>query len=110
MGVNQITRSRIFEGTCPTSLLFFLALLLSAGLPRVSSAATKAYERREYTHIKRRLVRGWNTWNSRDVLEQVLLPEGLFVHFAFKSTTFGYLDSALLGPIPSSENTREQQW
>ena len=75
-----------------------------------SYAGPKAYERREYEAIERRLARGWNTWNSRNVLEQVLLPEGFSVRLAFKANSFCYLDDTILGPIGPPGKTGEQQW
>jgi putative isomerase len=44
----------------------------------------KAYERPEYLAIRRELVRGWGTWDSRDVLAQVHLPDGLSVALSFE--------------------------
>jgi neutral trehalase len=64
------------------------------------AAVPKAYERPEYLQLKHRLVKGWGTWDSRNILSQVLLPEGLSVQLAFKQTTWignEYLDTALIG-------------
>lgn len=74
------------------------------------SPETQAYDRPEYAAIKHRLAQGWNTWNSSDVLEEVLLPEGLSVHLAFESNSFGVLDRAMLGPIGYAGGTRETEW
>ena len=38
----------------------------------------------EYRSIQEQLARGWNTWDTRDVLRYVLLPEGLAVDLAIK--------------------------
>ena len=54
----------------------------------------------EYRAIQSELARGWNTWDSRDVLRYVLLPEGLTVDLALKRHAWleeGYLDDALIG-------------
>ena len=54
----------------------------------------------EYRAIQAELARGWNTWDSRDVLRYVLLPEGLTVDLAIKRHAWleeGYLDDALIG-------------
>ena len=54
----------------------------------------------EYRAIQAELAQGWNTWDSRDVLRYVLLPEGLVVDLAIKRHAWleeGYLDDALIG-------------
>ena len=54
----------------------------------------------EYRAIQAELARGWNTWDSRDVLRHVLLPEGLTVDLAIKRHAWldeGYLGDALIG-------------
>lgn len=54
----------------------------------------------EYRAIQAELSRGWNTWDSRDVLRYVLLPEGLAVDLAIKRHAWleeGYLGDALIG-------------
>jgi len=54
----------------------------------------------EYRAIQAELARGWNTWDSRDVLRYVLLPEGLAVDLAIKRHAWleeGYMDDALIG-------------
>ena len=54
----------------------------------------------EYRAIQAELARGWNTWDSRDVLRYVLLPEGLAVDLAIKRHAWleeGYLGDALIG-------------
>ena len=55
---------------------------------------------REYRAIQSELARGWNTWDSRDVLRYVLLPAGLTVDLAIKRHAWleeGYLGDALIG-------------
>ncbi len=54
----------------------------------------------EYRAIQAELAHGWNTWDSRDVLRYVLLPEGLAVDLAIKRHAWleeGYLGDALIG-------------
>ena len=54
----------------------------------------------QYQEIKQRLIRGWNTWNTRSVLQHVLLPEGFAVNLAFKQHYWldeKYLGEALIG-------------
>lgn len=54
----------------------------------------------QYKEIKQRLIRGWNTWNTRSVLQHVLLPEGFALNLAFKQHYWleeKYLGEALIG-------------
>ncbi len=53
-----------------------------------------------YPRVQKRLQLGWNTWDSRSVLRQVLLPEGLAVNLSFKQQRWldeGFLDRVLIG-------------
>ncbi len=77
---------------------FFLILfnLLLAGLFAQQTNPAPA----EYLQIKENLKSGWNTWNTRNVLSQVLLPEGLEIKLGFKqSQAFDepFLQEALIG-------------
>jgi hypothetical protein len=75
-----------------------------------SATAPTAYERAEYLQVKHRLAKGWGSWDSRNILSQVLLPEGLSVQVGFKQTTWignEYLDTALIGRSdPDAERIR----
>lgn len=54
----------------------------------------------EYRAIQERLAHGWNTWDSRDVLRFILLPEGLALDLALKRHAWleeGYIETALIG-------------
>ncbi len=54
----------------------------------------------EYKEIKERITQGWNTWDSRSVLRQVLLPECFAINLAFKQQYWldeEYLGRALIG-------------
>ncbi len=54
----------------------------------------------EYKKIQNDLQRGWNTWNTRSVLQQVLLPQGFAINIAFKQHYYleeQYLREALIG-------------
>ena len=60
--------------------------------PKAKVASTvKAYEpfalSPEYTALQERLGKGWNTWDVNSVATQVLLPEGLAIHFGMKHNT-----------------------
>ena len=53
-----------------------------------------------YRAIQEQLAQGWNTWDSRDVLRYILLPEGLAVDLSFKRHSWldeGHLGDALIG-------------
>jgi hypothetical protein len=51
-----------------------------------------------YTLLKEKIARGWNTWNSRSVLSHVLLPQGFAINLGMKEYKDGdYLKEALIG-------------
>jgi len=51
-----------------------------------------------YSKIQEKLAKGWNTWNTNNVLSHVLLPEDLSINLILKDNKTGqYLKSALLG-------------
>ena len=84
------------------SLLHRFALLLTIvgtfGLPGVGLG--EGLDSSEYSEIQQRLARGWNTWNTRSVLQQVLLPEGIALNLALKKSAWleePYLHEALIG-------------
>jgi cell division protein ZapA (FtsZ GTPase activity inhibitor) len=52
----------------------------------------------EYAALKKRMARGWNTWNTRSVLSHVLLPEGFAINLGLKDYAGGWhLKEALIG-------------
>ncbi|MBN1934074.1 MAG: hypothetical protein JW934_05395 [Anaerolineae bacterium] len=58
----------------------------------------KENEMDEYTSLKQRLARGWNTWNTRSVLSHVLLPGGFALNLGIKEWRGRrYLKEALIG-------------
>ena len=64
------------------------------------SFAQPGYKYPQYQKIKKRLIKGWNTWNTRNVLSQVLLPEGFAINLNFKQHNWleeKYLKEALIG-------------
>jgi hypothetical protein len=86
----------------PNGWLVSAALLgLTALAPAVSAQpARPAYEHPEAVAARRRLARGWNTWDSRNVLAWVRLPEAVSFNLAFKQMTWighEYLLQALIG-------------
>jgi hypothetical protein len=73
----------------------FLAVVLFVLHPLSAEEGHDASSR-----IQKLLARGWNTWHSRNVLSQVLLPECFSVNLAFKQHYWldeKYLKEALIG-------------
>ena len=65
-------------------VLVLLVALSGAEAAPASVPRARIYERPEYLAIRKRLVRGWGTWDTRNALAQVLLPESLSVSLSFK--------------------------
>ncbi|WP_419862204.1 MGH1-like glycoside hydrolase domain-containing protein [Candidatus Palauibacter sp.] len=67
---------------------------------RLAEYASEVGDGPEYRAIQQRLASGWNTWDSRDVLRFVLLPEGLTLDLSLKRHAWleeGHLETALIG-------------
>jgi hypothetical protein len=85
-------------------LYLITAILLVCNIPQAQHALPTSNEEGirspQYQAIKKRLIKGWNTWNTRSVLSQVLLPEGFAVNLNFKQHDWleeKYLKDALIG-------------
>ena len=51
-----------------------------------------------YNEMQQKLASGWNTWNTRSVLSQVLLPENFAINFQLQDVKSGtLLKEALIG-------------
>ncbi len=75
-------------------LIVFITLIITIGF------AQTQVESKEYQSIKKELKKGWNTWNTRNVLSQVLLPYGLEIKLGFKQVQAfdqPFLHEALIG-------------
>jgi putative isomerase len=70
----------------PRATFLVIATLALSRTILAGTETLKAYERPEYLAIRNELVRGWGTWDTRDALAQVLLPDGLSVSLSFKRT------------------------
>lgn len=70
------------------SLIFLFGILRCAGADNKTDFE-KAQEK--YKHIQEELGRGWNTWDTRNVLSHVLLPEGLSINLMFEDEKTGQL-------------------
>ena len=87
------------------STLYLLRILFITGL---IFAQTPGREFSQYQKIQNKLQTGWNTWNTRSVLQHVLLPHGFAINIAFKQHYFleeQYLREALIGR--RGENTEQ---
>ena len=51
-----------------------------------------------YQKIKKKQIQGWNTWNSRNVLSFILMPQAISVSLGFKDYKKGsFLKETLIG-------------
>jgi len=76
---------------------YLLRLLLFIG---IILAQKSGRDFPQYQNIQKTLQQGWNTWNTRSVLQQVLLPQGFAINIAFKQHYYleeQYLKEALIG-------------
>jgi glycogen debranching enzyme len=67
----------------------------------------------KYKTIQKALSKGWNTWNTRSVLQHVLLPEGLAINLAFKQHNWlneKYLKEALIGKNGKNDEIITPGW
>ena len=57
----------------------------------------------EYQALQQRLAQGWNSWDVHSVATQVLLPDGLAIHFGLKHNTTesneSFLGDILIGRL-----------
>ncbi len=79
--------------------IILLIIITCTAVPALSQKVA-GHEFPQYKEIHRKLVSGWNTWNTRSVLSHVLLPEGFALNLAFKQHNWldeSYLKEALIG-------------
>lgn len=98
---------RVHSGNYQSKLLIFAVLCLSllifdpGNLLLSNHTSIKpGHLFPQYQKIHDKLATGWNTWNNRSVLSQVLLPEGFCINLAFKQHYWldeEYLEEALIG-------------
>ena len=73
-----------------------LALFLSCG--RSEKPVYNFHKSAEAIALNHQLARGWNTWNTRSVLSQVLLPQSFAVSLQLQDPVTGaVLKEALIG-------------
>ena len=74
------------------SLIFLICFLYVPAGAQTNDAKT------EYTHLKKNLAKGWNTWNTRSVLSHVLLPDCFSINLELIDGKSGkILKEALIG-------------
>ena len=49
-----------------------------------NQSTQKGYDRKETMAMNKKLIHGWNTWNTHSVLSHVLLPECFSINLALK--------------------------
>ena len=52
---------------------------------------------KELGALNARLIKGWNTWNTRSVMSHVLLPECFAINLSLKDQSGNILEEALIG-------------
>ncbi|SVB79219.1 uncharacterized protein METZ01_LOCUS232073, partial [marine metagenome] len=75
-----------------------IILLILVVVPTLTQGSGRDFP--QYKRIQDELQQGWNTWNTRSVLQHVLLPQGFAINIAFKQHYFleeQYLREALIG-------------
>ena len=79
-------------------MIYRIILLILVVLPTLTQGSGREFP--QYKRIQDELQKGWNTWNTRSVLQHVLLPQGFAINIAFKQHYFleeQYLREALIG-------------
>lgn len=82
---------------------FFIFLILLGSCDNIEKQYTE-YRIDSNEELQEYLLNSWNTWNNPDLLNQVLMPEGLSIRISFRQThrnagTPYFLDQALVaGP------------
>lgn len=89
----------------PSLALFFVTIycLIPFFLSCNSNKTQNSPKQNDYTgnelaELTAKLSKGWNTWNTRNVLSHVLLPEGFAINLQLKDNPSGdILEEALIG-------------
>jgi putative isomerase len=80
--------------------LILLGIFPACHAPAEAAPSQAPFNSPQYQAIRQRLLQGWGSWDAGNVLEQVLLPQGLAVGIGLKQTTWissEYLDQAIIG-------------
>ncbi len=78
-------------------LLFILFFILCDLVIAQNQSSQKETSTKEAKAMSMKLIQGWNTWNTRSVLSQVLLPESFSINLAIKDRLGNILEETLIG-------------
>ena len=78
-------------------LLFILFFILCDLVNAQNQLSQKETSTKEAKTMSKKLIQGWNTWNTRSVLSQVLLPESFSINLAIKDRLGNILEETLIG-------------
>ena len=78
-------------------LLFILFFILCDLVIAQNQSSQKETSTQEAKAMGMKLIQGWNTWNTRSVLSQVLLPESFSINLAIKDHSGNILEETLIG-------------
>ena len=78
-------------------LLFILFFILCDLVNAQNQLSQKETSTKEAKAMSKKLIQGWNTWNTRSVLSQVLLPESFSINLAIKDRLGNILEETLIG-------------
>ena len=78
-------------------LLFILFFILCDLVHAQNQSSQKETSTKEAKAMSKKLIQGWNTWNTRSVLSQVLLPESFSINLAIKDRSGNILEETLIG-------------
>ena len=78
-------------------LLFILFFILCDLVIAQNQSSQKETSTKEAKAMSKKLIQGWNTWNTRSVLSQVLLPESFSINLAIKDHSGNILEETLIG-------------
>jgi len=78
-------------------LLFILFFILCDLVNAQNQLSQKEASTKEAKAMSMKLIQGWNTWNTRSVLSQVLLPESFSINLAIKDRLGNILEETLIG-------------
>jgi len=78
-------------------LLFILFFILCDLVIAQNQSSQKETSTKEAKAMSMKLIQGWNTWNTRSVLSQVLLPESFSINLAIKDHSGNILEETLIG-------------
>lgn len=78
-------------------LLFILFFIMCDLVIAQNQSSQKETSTKEAKAMSKKLIQGWNTWNTRSVLSQVLLPESFSINLAIKDHLGNILEETLIG-------------